>query len=276
MTVEAPGSNPAVTGAIRHASKMTGTNFQYLVATAQVESGFNPGAAAATSSARGLFQFIEQTWLATLKEQGGALGYSQVANAIERAPSGQYVVSDSRLNERIMKLRSDPTANAVMAGAYTKANAAKLAERLGRNATEGELYVAHFLGSNGASRLISLAEARPGVRADEVFLGPAKANPSIFYDRGRPRSVAEVYRVLVNRYSVARDQAPATPQLAAASTQPATPLPRPPSPPIRLSSPTLTLQRRGCLRHPRRSPISRQYSMGSSAPAPAAKRWRPW
>ena len=190
MTVEAPGSNPAVTGAIRHASKMTGTNFQYLVATAQVESGFNPGAAAATSSARGLFQFIEQTWLATLKEQGGALGYSQVANAIERAPSGQYVVSDSRLNERIMKLRSDPTANAVMAGAYTKANAAKLADRLGRNATEGELYVAHFLGSNGASRLISLAEARPGVRADEVFPGPAKANPSIFYDRGRPRSVA--------------------------------------------------------------------------------------
>jgi hypothetical protein len=69
MTVEAPGSNPAVTGAIRHASKVTGTNFQYLVATAQVESGFNPGAAAATSSARGLFQFIEQTWLATLKEQ---------------------------------------------------------------------------------------------------------------------------------------------------------------------------------------------------------------
>ena len=70
MAVDAPGTNPAVTGAIRHASRVTGTNFQYLVATAQVESGFNPGAAAPTSSARGLFQFIEQTWLATLKEQG--------------------------------------------------------------------------------------------------------------------------------------------------------------------------------------------------------------
>ena len=221
MAVEAPGTNAAVTGAIRHASRVTGTNFQYLVATAQVESRFNPTAAARTSSARGLFQFIEQTWLATLKEQGPALGYAQVASAIDRAPSGQYVVTDPRLNDRIMKLRNDPTANAVMAAAYTKANAGKLAGRLGRNATEGELYVAHFLGSQGAGRLISLAEAKPGMRADEAFPGPAKANPSIFYDRGRPRSVAEVYRTLVNRYAVARNDqtAPAAKQAAARRRQ---------------------------------------------------------
>jgi hypothetical protein len=218
MAVEAPGTNTAVTGAIRHASRVTGTNFQYLVATAQVESRFNPGAAAPTSSARGLFQFIEQTWLATLKEQGPALGYGRVADAIDRGPSGQYTVTDPRLTDRIMKLRNDPTANAVMAAAYTKENAAKLAGRLGRNPTEGELYVAHFLGSQGAGRLISLAESRPGARADEAFPGPAKSNPSIFYDKGRPRSVSEVYRMLVNRYAVARNDraAPAAPQVAAA------------------------------------------------------------
>jgi hypothetical protein len=232
MAVDAPGANPAVTGAIRHASRVTGTNFQYLVATAQVESRFNPGAAAPTSSARGLFQFIEQTWLATLKEQGPALGYAQVADAIDRGPSGHYVVTDPRANDRIMNLRNDPTANAVMAGAYTKANAGKLAGRLGRSATEGELYVAHFLGSNGASRLISLAESRPGMRADEAFPGPAKANQSIFYDRqGRPRSVAEVYRALVNRYTLARgDPAspPAAPQVAAVQPPPqAVTAPRP-------------------------------------------------
>jgi hypothetical protein len=101
MAVEAAGTNAAVTGAIRHASRVTGTNFQYLVATAQVESRFNPGAAAPTSSAWGLFQFIEQTWLATLKEQGPALGYGKVADAIDRGPSGQYMVSDPRLTDRI-------------------------------------------------------------------------------------------------------------------------------------------------------------------------------
>jgi hypothetical protein len=220
MSVEAPGTLPAVTGAIRHASRVTGTNFQYLVATAQVESRMNPSAAAPTSSARGLFQFIEQTWLQTLKEEGPALGYNHIANVIGRSPDGQFVVSDRRLNDRIMKMRDDPTANAVMAGAYTKANASKLAERLGRDATEGELYIAHFLGANGAARMISLAETRPGTRADTAFPGAAKSNPSIFYDRGKPRSVGQVYRSLVNRYAAARTDQPAAPQLAAAASKP--------------------------------------------------------
>jgi Transglycosylase SLT domain len=212
MAVEAPGTNPAVTGAIRHASKVTGTNFQYLIATAQVESRLNPTAAAPTSSARGLFQFIEQTWLATLKEHGSELGYSQLSNAIERAPNGHYVVSDPRLNSRIMNLRNDPTINAVMAGAYTRANAGHLADRLGRSPTEGELYIAHFLGSNGAGRLISLADAKPGMRADEAFPTAARANRSIFYDaKGRARSVADVYRSLIGRYAAARGNPPASP-----------------------------------------------------------------
>ena len=219
MAVEAPGTPPAVTGAIRHASRVTGTNFQYLVATAQVESRFNPNAAASTSSARGLFQFIEQTWLATLKEQGPALGYGPIANAIERNSSGQYAVTDPRLTDRIMKLRNDPTVNAVMAAAYTKTNADKLTGRLGRDPTEGELYVAHFLGSQGASRLISLAEAKPGLRADEAFPGPARANPSIFYDKGRPRSVSEVYRGLVHRYAVARNDQMAPAEKVVAKVQ---------------------------------------------------------
>src|SRR5947209_17342316 len=67
MNVEPTGSNPTVTGAIRQAARMTGADFKYLLATAQVESNLNPNAQAATSSARGLFQFTEQTWLTTWK-----------------------------------------------------------------------------------------------------------------------------------------------------------------------------------------------------------------
>ncbi len=205
----------AVTGAIRNAAQLTGADFRYLLATAQVESNLNPHSAAPTSSAKGLFQFITQTWLGTLKEQGPALGFAPYADAITRLPSGQYAVTDPKLHDRIMNLRSDPGASAVMAGAFTKANADKLQGSLGRPPTEGELYIAHFLGPNGAARLIELAQTRPQTAAAQVFPGPANANPAIFFDRaGQPRGAADVYRLLVGRYDVARANAPPAANLA--------------------------------------------------------------
>src|SRR5580658_7177531 len=90
----------AVTGAIRQASQATGTSFSYLLATAQVESGLNPQAGAATSSARGLFQFVDQTWLGTMKQSGAALGYGAYAAAISKNASGHYEVKDPGLRSQ--------------------------------------------------------------------------------------------------------------------------------------------------------------------------------
>ena len=104
--VPGPVPSPAVSGAIKQAAKQTGANFQYLLATAQVESNYNPNAQGATSSAKGLFQFIEQTWLATMKEAGPAHGYGKYSDAIGRTPDGQYVVTDPKLASRIMNLRA--------------------------------------------------------------------------------------------------------------------------------------------------------------------------
>jgi hypothetical protein len=194
-----------VTGAIRKAAQLTGTNFQYLLATAKVESNLNPGAKAPTSSAGGLFQFIDQTWLGTIKESGEALGYGRYANAISRNEAGKFVVENPAMRREIMALRQDPTANAVMAGAFTKSNAAYLKERLGRDATEGELYIAHFMGAGGAARLIEQSEAAPGAKAAEAFPNAARANRSIFFDgNGKARNFAEVAQKLSGRYQVAR------------------------------------------------------------------------
>src|SRR5206468_3035404 len=107
----------------------------------------------------------EQTWLSTLKEQGAPLGYGPYSNVISRQPSGDYAITDPRMSDAVMKLRFDPAANALMAGAFTQSNASKLAGRLGREPTEGELYIAHFLGSTGASRLIGLADTQPTMSA---------------------------------------------------------------------------------------------------------------
>src|SRR5215207_6321966 len=126
--VTGPNPSPAVSGAIKNAARQTGANFQYLLATAQVESNYNPNAQGATSSAKGLFQFIEQTWLATLKEAGPSHGYSKYADVIGRTSDGQYVVTDPKQAANILNLRSDPTANSVMAGAFTKNNSTKLGE----------------------------------------------------------------------------------------------------------------------------------------------------
>jgi hypothetical protein len=207
MLVDSSNSSAvsAVTGAIHQAASATGTSFQYLLATAQVESGLNPQAGASTSSARGLFQFIDQTWLATMKQAGPSLGYGQYASAITKNASGQYEVQDPAMRSEILKLRNDPTANAVMAGAFTQANATLLSGQLGRAPSEGELYIAHFLGAGGAAHLISAAGADPNASAASYFPNAASANPSIFYDRstGEARSLAQVRDVLTARYDVA-------------------------------------------------------------------------
>src|ERR1700688_39056 len=176
------GASSQVAGAIRSAAHSTGASFEYLITTAQIESNLNPAAQASTSSAKGLYQFIEQTWLGTLKQAGAAHGYGAYADAISRTPDGHYEVSDPIQRAAIMRLRSDPAASATMAGAFTQTNAVQLAVAVGRTPTEGELYIAHFLGPDGAAKLINIAASQPRANAADMFPQAAAANRSIFYD----------------------------------------------------------------------------------------------
>jgi hypothetical protein len=212
-----------VAGAIRDAARSTGASFEYLLTAARIESNLNPGAQASSSSAKGLYQFIDQTWLATLKRAGPAHGYGQYADAITLNADGRYEVADPAMRAAIMRLRSDPTASAVMAGAFTQTNAAQLAGAIGRQPSEGELYIAHFLGSEGAAKLIGAAANRPNANAAEMFPQAAAANPGIFMHRsGAPRSVSEVYATLTGRFEVARalSFAPALRGTTAAAVRP--------------------------------------------------------
>src|SRR5580692_3167266 len=199
-----------VAGAIKQAANSTGASFQYLLATAKMESDFNPSAGASTSSAHGLYQFIEQTWLGTVKEAGGQLGYGQYADAIGKTSSGDYVVQDASMRRSIMKLRDDPVASSAMAAVLTQSNSFQLTGKIGRRPSDAELYMAHFLGTGGAAKLISQAEDNPQASAVRMFPNAAAANRSIFYDRtGKGRSVSDVYSVLSTRYAAAAN-APAT------------------------------------------------------------------
>jgi hypothetical protein len=210
-----------VAGAIRDAARSTGASFEYLLTAARIESNLNPAAQVATSSAKGLYQFIDQTWLATLKHAGPALGYGQYADSITLNAVGRYEVADPNQRAAIMRLRDDPAASAIMAGAFTQANAAQLAATIGRQPTDGELYIAHFLGSDGAAKLINAAASQPAANAAAMFPQAAAANPSIFANRtGQPRSVSDVYATLTGRFAVARAIAFA-PGLRGSQTAPA-------------------------------------------------------
>src|SRR5947208_13087220 len=154
-----------IAGAIKQAASNTGASFEYLLATAKMESNFNPKAAATTSSARGLFQFIDQTWLGTVKEAGAHLGYGKYVDAITKDPSGSYSVSDPDARASIMKLRDDPDAASSMAAALTQSNSFKLTGKIGRRPSDAELYMAHFMGVGGAGKLISSAEYNPQASA---------------------------------------------------------------------------------------------------------------
>jgi hypothetical protein len=209
-----------VAGAIRTAANATGVSFDYLLATAKIESGFNPKAAARTSSARGLFQFIDQTWLGTVKEAGAALGYGAYSAAITRSPSGRYSVSDPATRAAILQLRHDPDISAAMAGVLTRSNGIKLGRAIGRAPTDAELYMAHFMGVGAATRLVTQAERQPHASGAALFPAAAAANRSIFYERsGAPRSVSQVYALLDSRYQAAVN-APATRTAIAALAAP--------------------------------------------------------
>jgi transglycosylase-like protein with SLT domain len=211
-----------VTGAIKQAANTTGASFHYLLATAKMESDFNPTAGASTSSAHGLYQFIEQTWLSTVKEAGGQVGYGQYADAITRTSSGDYVVVDPTARRDIMKLRDDPVASSAMAGVLTQSNSFQLTGMIGRRPTDGELYMAHFMGVGGAARLINSAVDDPQASSARMFPSAASANRSIFYDKGGgARSVADVYAVLNARYASAAGSSATQSALAMYGASPA-------------------------------------------------------
>ena len=194
MATEAvKGLGGQVENALRRAASATGVDFNFLLRTAKRESGFNAGAQASTSSAAGLFQFVEQTWLSTLKQHGAAHGYARYADLIQQGSDGRLHVEGAEARQAVMDLRYDPHAASVMAAELASDHASYLRGRVGREPTGGELYAAHFLGPQGSARLIEAAQYNPNAPAASLFPDAAQSNRGVFYHDGRPLTCAELY-----------------------------------------------------------------------------------
>jgi len=183
-----------VLAALKQASATTGADFGYLLDTATRESGLKCSAKAGTSSASGLFQFVEQTWLGLVKQHGIQFGLGSYANEISHGSDGRYHVENAADRQAILALRNDPQTAALMEGEYANQCRASLQGDLGRNVCNGELYAAHFLGTDSAAKLIRMAQSQPNANAASAFPAAADANQNVFYHAdGSAKTVKEVY-----------------------------------------------------------------------------------
>ncbi|MNX76919.1 Transglycosylase SLT domain protein [compost metagenome] len=196
LAVEHPGNGTG--GSVNDLPKMTGADGQYssykdmivavskmvgvdpgLMATmAALESNFQGSVKASTSSASGLYQFIDSTWKAMLAKYGAKYGLDPNTPA------------------------TDPRANALIGAEYIRENAEKLEKGLGRKPTDTDIYLAHFLGPAGALKFLS---SNGSANAATIMPKAANANKSIFFADGRPRTISQVYAEIDRRVKVKRD-----------------------------------------------------------------------
>ena len=177
------------------AAKIADMDPALLMAIADKESSFAPKAKASTSSASGLFQFVEATWFKALRSFGWRYGHEQEAKAIQGDDNEMRVAPQKRAE--LLRLRNDPYLSAVLAAEMMKHDGEGIASRLGRPLTQGETYLIHFLGPEDAERFMKKMDDDPRASAAALLPKAAKANKPIFYERqGRRmkgRSVREVH-----------------------------------------------------------------------------------
>jgi hypothetical protein len=166
-----------------------------LMAIADKESSFSTGIRAKTSSATGLFQFIDTTWLKVVRDFGARHGMAKEAQAITWVDD-ELVVADPAERARILELRREPYVSALLAAEMLKRDASRIGRRIGRDLTHGETYLAHFLGPDDAERFMEKVVEEPNSVAAKLLPKPARANKPIFFgSSGRKGlSIAEVHQ----------------------------------------------------------------------------------
>ena len=158
-------------------AEMVGVDPKLLATMCAVESDFRISAKAGTSSAGGLFQFIDSTWQAMLDKYGRKYGI---------APGTR---------------KNDPRANSLLGAEYIRENYEYLAKSIGRKPNANDIYMAHFLGPGGARQVLT---GHPDAIAASLNPKAAAANKSVFYHNkgnGAPRTVRELMAEIDRRMS---------------------------------------------------------------------------
>lgn len=192
-------AGPKIVKAIKTASASTGVNFSYLMEKASVESSFRTNVKSKTSSATGLFQFIDKTWMSMVKKYGDKYGMGHLADKIDE--NGRC--RDSATRKQILSLRNDPEKAACLAAEYAAENKNFLEDHTDGRIGSTELYLAHFMGASGASDFLNAMDKNPNATAARIFPKAASSNHNVFFDSatGKPRSLQGVYDFFAGKFN---------------------------------------------------------------------------
>jgi hypothetical protein len=177
---------------IDEAAARVGAPARLMRAMAGLESGLDATARASTSSATGLYQFIEATWLSKVESDGHKYGLGRLARHIRRGPLDEPIVDDLRIRDQILALRKDARLSAYLAAELTVDNTRRLEKLLGRPVTETEIYLSHVFGVTAAARFLRAAQSTPDRIGAWMFPKEARANPGIFKISGNPATLGEI------------------------------------------------------------------------------------
>ncbi len=135
------------------------------------ESGNKPIGKHPGSSAWGRYGFIEDRWI-------------DVANSPEGKAAGLNPHPDGRKDDAQQKV-AFPIHMRMLAKELTDA---------GYEATDKNLFLAHFLGHGAAKQMLGALKKDPDASAAQMFPKAAASNPAVFYYQdGSPRTIAAVY-----------------------------------------------------------------------------------
>ena len=167
-----PGA-PAVAGAPGGAAGRAPSSADmttYMRTVAMLESGGDPRAKNPRSSAGGLFQFLESSYEGVTGRKG----------------SGAERFDPAKSTEAMAKFSADQKT--------------QMEKNLGRGVSGADLYMGHFLGAGGATKFLGAKDRDPTQSAAKFDPAAAKANPEIYFNKGKERSMDEVYQLMTEKY----------------------------------------------------------------------------
>jgi len=180
---------------IRKAADSHNADFKYLLNQAKVESGLNPSARASTSSAAGLFQFTSGTWMSVVMRHGDKVGLASEAQGLRSN------LASSADRQQILNLRNEPYLATALAAHLAADNAQRLAAAGHKAIGPTELYMAHFLGANGANTFLNGLRDRPLEPAAKALPAAASANTSVFFNNKTPLSYQDIYNRFAQKFA---------------------------------------------------------------------------